>query len=204
MQGWLNVRAFVALRFSFSLALIDPFTDHLHVITKVLFSFTVLDNTWHLDAKAHFVVVECSVQSLAMGSGRPANEVLSFDCLMVLTLNLYRSTSSGLRAYHYFLTLALGDTLILATSVLCLFVGLNDRIHLDFGQRSVLEFCQHLSLRLAFRDQILLLRLLVAFSVASTAEDHVITIVRPRPLDVFAAQGEMLAVYLLTLPRSLF
>ena len=114
-------------------------------------------------------------------------EVLSFDCLMVLTLNLYHSTSSGFRAYHYFLTLALGDTLILATSVLCLFVGLYDRIHLDFGQRSVLEFCQHLSLRLAFRNQLLLLRLLVTLSVAGTAEDHVIAIVCPRPFDVFAA-----------------
>ena len=204
MQGRFNIRAFIALRFSFGLALIDPFTDHLHVIAKVLFSFTVLDNTWHLDAKAHFVVMECSVQSLTMGGRRPADEVLSFDSLMVLTLNLYHSTSSGLRAHHDFLTLALGDTLILATCVLCLFVGLNDRIHLDFGQRSVLEFCQHLSLRLALRDQILLLRLLVAFSVAGTTEDHVIAIVRPCPLDVFAAQGEMLAVYLLTLPRSLF
>ena len=187
MQGWLNVRAFIALRFSFSFALIDPFADHLHVIAKVLFAFAVLDNARHLHAKAHFMIVQRSVQSLTMGSGRPANEVLSFDCLMVLTLNLYRSTSSGLRAYHYFLTLALGDTLILATSVLCLFVGLNDRIHLDFGQRSVLEFCQHLSLGLALRDHVLLLRLLVAFTVAGTAEDHVIAIIRSRPLDVFAA-----------------
>ena len=204
MQGRLNVRALIALRLSFSLAFIDPFTDHLHVIAKVLFSFTVLDNTWHLHAKAHFVVVKSSVQALAVGSRGPADEVLSFDCVMVLTLNLYRSTSSGLRAYHDFLTLALGDALILATGVLCLFVGLNDRVHLDFGQRSILEFCQHLSLRLTLWNHILLLRLLVALSVAGTSEDHVIAIVRPRPLDVFAAQGEMLAVYLLTLPRSLF
>ena len=187
MQGRLNVRAFIALRFSFSFALIDPFADHLHVIAKVLFAFAVLDNARHLHAKAHFMIVQRSVQSLAMGSGRPADEVLSFDCLMVLTLNLYRSTSSGLRAYHYFLTLALGDTLILATGVLCLFVGLNDRIHLDFGQRSVLEFCQHLSLGLALRNHVLLLRLLVAFTVAGTAEDHVVAIIRSCPLDILAA-----------------
>ena len=76
-----------------------------------------------------------------MGRWRPADEVLSFACVMVLTLDLYRSTSSCLRVYDYFLTFTLGDTLILATGILCLFVGLNDRIHLDFGQRSVLEFC---------------------------------------------------------------
>ena len=122
-----------------------------------------------------------------MGSRGPADEVLSFDCVMVLTLYLYRSTTDGLRAHHDFLTFALGDTLFLATGVLCLLMGLNDRIHLDFGQRSVLEFCQHLSLRLAFRNQLLLLRLLVTLSVAGTAEDHVIAIVCPCPFDVFAA-----------------
>ena len=141
MHGWFNIRALIDLRFCSSFAFIDPFTNHLHVIAKVLFSFAVLDNTWHLHAEAHFVVMKRCIQSLTMGRWRPADEVLSFACVMVLTLDLYRSTSSCLRVYNYFLTFTLGDTLILATGVLCLFVGLNDRIHLDFGQRSVLEFC---------------------------------------------------------------
>ena len=93
--------------------------------------------------------------------------------------------------------------MILTTCVLCLSLGLHNRIDLYFGQRSILKFGQHLGLGLALID-LFFFRLLVTFSEASTAENHIIAIISSHSLDVFAAHREMFAVNLLTLSRSLF
>ena len=93
--------------------------------------------------------------------------------------------------------------MILTTCVLCLSLGLDNSINLDFGQRSILKFGKHLGLGLALID-LFFFRLLMTLSEACTAENHIIAIISSHSLDVFAAHREMFAVNLLTLSRSLF
>ena len=93
--------------------------------------------------------------------------------------------------------------MILTTCVLCLSLGLHNSINLDFGQRSILKFGQHLGLGLALID-LFFFRLLMTLSEASTTENHIIAIISSHSLYVFASHREMFAVNLLTLSRCLF
>ena len=106
--------------------------------------------------------------------------------MIVLALRLSRIGTLWLRSYNYFFTFTPRNAVILTTCVLCLSLRLHDSIDLNFGQRSILKFGQHLGLRLTFID-LFLFRLLVTLSEASTAKNHIIAIISSHSLYIFAA-----------------
>ena len=123
--------------------------------------------------------------------------------MVVCVLRLSRIGALWLRSHNYFFTFTPRNAVILTTCILCLSLRLHDSIDLNFGQRSILKFGQHLGLRLALID-LFLFRLLVTLSETSTTENHIIAIISSHSLYVFASHREMFAVNLLTLSRCLF